>query len=172
MSLMRRPVLQLNASYEALRIIPAMRALTLVTKGKATVELATNKLVYPGIYLPSVIRLLAYRHVPVRLQVTTRRNILMRDGYRCQYCGLKLHRDQATMDHVIPKVRGGPSSFTNCVAACKSCNGRKGEKTLDEAGLKLMKRPAHPSYFTAFYSMDKELQSNWHSDWNIYIRDQ
>src|SRR5579863_4440731 len=91
MSLMRRPVLQLNASYEALRIIPAMRALKLVTKGKATVELATDKLIYPGIYLPSVIRLLVYKHVPVRLQLTTRRNILMRDAYRCQYCGLKFH---------------------------------------------------------------------------------
>ena len=91
MSLMRRPVLQLNASYEALRIIPAMRALKLVTKGKATVELATNKLIYPGIHLPSVIRLLVYKHVPVRLQVTTRRNILVRDAYRCQYCGLKFH---------------------------------------------------------------------------------
>ena len=69
MSLMRRPVLQLNASYEALRIIPAMRALKLVTKGKAVVELATNRLIYPGIYLPSVIRLLVYKHVPLRLQV-------------------------------------------------------------------------------------------------------
>ncbi|MGA3045228.1 MAG: hypothetical protein ABSD67_01285 [Terracidiphilus sp.] len=70
MSLMRRPVLQLNASYEALRIIPAMRALKLVTKGKATVELATNMLIYPGIYLPSVIRLPVYKHVPVGLQLT------------------------------------------------------------------------------------------------------
>ena len=96
MSLMRRPVLQLNASYEALRIIPAMRALKLVTKGKATVELATNKLIYPGIHLPSVIRLLVYKHVPVRLQLTTRRNILMRDGYRCQYCGLKFHGSDLT----------------------------------------------------------------------------
>jgi hypothetical protein len=64
MSLLRRPVLQLNASYEVLRIIPAMRALKLVTKGKATVELATNKSVYPGVHLPSVIRLLVYKHVP------------------------------------------------------------------------------------------------------------
>jgi hypothetical protein len=107
MSLMRRPVLQLNASYEALRIIPAMRALKLVTTGKAMVELATNKVIYPGIYLPSVIRLLVYKHVPVRMQLTTRRNILMRDAYRCQYCGLKFHGSELTLDHVIPRAQGG-----------------------------------------------------------------
>jgi len=113
MSLMRRPVLQLNASYEALRIVPAMRALKLVTKGKATVELATNRLIYPGIHLPSVIRLLVYKHVPVRLQLTTRRNILMRDGYRCQYCGLKFHGSDLTLDHVIPRSQGGKNSWEN-----------------------------------------------------------
>src|SRR5271157_5523339 len=110
MNVMRRPVLQLNASYEALRIIPAMRALKLVTTGKATVELATNRMIYPGIHLPSVIRLLVYRHVPVRLQVTTRRNILMRDSYRCQYCGLKFHGSELTLDHVIPRAQGGKNA--------------------------------------------------------------
>ena len=134
MNVMRRPVLQLNASYEALRIIPAMRALKLVTTGKATVELATKKLVYPGIYLPSVIRLLVYRHVPVRLQVTTRRNILMRDSYRCQYCGQKFHGSELTLDHVIPRAQGGKNSWENLVACCRKDNHRKADRTPDEAG--------------------------------------
>ena len=142
MSLMRRPVLQLNASYEALRIIPAMRALKLVTTGKATVELATNKLIYPGIYLPSVIRLLVYRHVPVRLQVTTRRNILMRDAYRCQYCGLKFHGSELTLDHVIPRAQGGKNSWENLVACCRKDNHRKADRTPEEAGMPLLRTAA------------------------------
>jgi hypothetical protein len=118
-----------------------MRALKLVTKGKATVELATNKLIYPGIYLPSVIRLLVYKHVPVRLQVTTRRNILVRDAYSCQYCGLKFHGGELTLDHVIPRSQGGKNSWENLVACCRKDNHRKADRTPEEAGMPLLRRP-------------------------------
>jgi hypothetical protein len=141
MNVMRRPVLQLNASYEALRIIPATRALKLVTTEKATVELATKKLIYPGIYLPSVIRLLVYRHVPVRLQVTTRRNIFARDSHRCQYCGLKFHGSELTLDHVIPRAQGGKNSWENLVACCRRDNHRKADRTPEEAEMPLLRRP-------------------------------
>ena len=82
MSLMRRGVLQLNSSYEALRVITAKKALTLVSKGVAVVEVPTDILVHRGlgIYLPSVIRLRNYRHVPIRMQVVSRKNIILRDG--------------------------------------------------------------------------------------------
>ena len=148
MSLMRRPVLQLNASYEALRIIPAMRALKLVTTGKAMVELATNKVIYPGIYLPSVIRLLVYKHVPVRMQLTTRRNILMRDAYRCQYCGLKFHGSELTLDHVIPRAQGGRNTWDNLVASCRKDNHRKADRTPEQAGMPLLRRPLPASVHT------------------------
>src|ERR1700677_2828956 len=110
-NLMRRSVLQLNASFEPLRIISAKRALTLLTKGKAVVELPTSKMIYPGIYLPSVIRLRTYRHIPIRLQVVTRKNILLRDGNLCQYCGVKFKSDELTLDHIIPKSKGGGNSW-------------------------------------------------------------
>ena len=148
MSLMRRPVLQLNASYEALRIIPAMRALKLVMKGKATVELATSKLIYPGIHLPSVIRLLVYKQVPVRLQLITRRNILTRDGYRCQYCGLKFHGSELTLDHVIPRAQDGRNSWENLVACCRKDNHRKADRTPEEADMPLLHRPFPASVHT------------------------
>jgi hypothetical protein len=106
MNVMRRPVLQLNASYEALRITSARRALNLVTKEKAVVELATNRMIYPGIYLPSVIRLVVYKHVFVRMQVTTRRNIFMRDSHHCQYCGQRFQASEFTLDHIIPRAQG------------------------------------------------------------------
>src|ERR1039458_2507358 len=116
MNLMRKPVLQLNASYEPLRIIAARRALTLITKGVAVVEVPTSTIVYPGIYLPSVIRLRTYRHVPIRMQVMSRKNILLRDGGRCMYCGQR--SDELTLDHVIPRSRGGQNTWENLVACC------------------------------------------------------
>ena len=167
MSLMRRPVLQLNASYEALRIIPAMRALKLVTKGKAAVELATNKLIYPGVRLPSVIRLLTYRHVPVRMQLATRRNIFMRDGYRCQYCGLKFRGSDLTLDHVIPRAQGGKNSWENLVACCRKDNHRKADRTPEEAGMPLLRRPLPSNVHTGrliLRSMGLEV-----NEWSRYL---
>jgi 5-methylcytosine-specific restriction endonuclease McrA len=139
--MIRRAVLQLNASYEPLRIITAKKALTLITKGVAQVEVPTSIQVHPGIYLPSVIRLRTYRHVPIRLQVVSRRNIILRDGSRCQYCGERLESSELTLDHIIPKSRGGRNSWDNLVAACKKDNHRKADRTPEEAGMKLLHRP-------------------------------
>jgi hypothetical protein len=90
MTLMRKPTLMLNASYEPLRIVPARKALTLLTKGVAVVEVPTSTMIYPGIYLPSVIRLRTYRHVPIRMQVVSRKNIFLRDGERCFGAGTRI----------------------------------------------------------------------------------
>lgn len=141
MSLMRRPVIKLNASQEALRIIPAKRALKLVAKGKATVKLAAKKLIYPGICLPSVIRLLVLKHVPVRPQVTTRRNILMRDGNRCQFCGLRCYGSELTLDHLIPRSQGEKNSWDNLVVSCRKDNYRKADRTPVQAGMPLLRGP-------------------------------
>jgi 5-methylcytosine-specific restriction endonuclease McrA len=167
MSLMRRPVLQLNASYEALRIIPAMRALKLVTSGKALVELAADRIIYPGIYLPSVIRLLVYKRVPMRLQVTTRRSILMRDGYRCQYCGLRLHGSELTLDHVIPRAQGGSNRWENLVACCRKDNHRKADRTPEQAAMPLLRRPLPASVHTSrFILRSMGLEVN---EWSRYL---
>lgn len=139
--MIRRAVLQLNASYEPLRIISAKKALTLITKGVATVELPTSRMIYPGIYLPSVIRLRTYRHVPIRLQVVNRKNIILRDGSKCQYCGQRFESGDLTLDHVIPKSRGGRNEWGNLVAACKKDNHRKADRTPEEAGMVLLRRP-------------------------------
>jgi 5-methylcytosine-specific restriction endonuclease McrA len=140
-NLMRKPVLVLNASYEAIRIVPARRALTLICKGSAMVELPTRIEVYPGITLPSVIRLRTYRHIPIRLQIVTRKNIYLRDGHTCQYCGDKLKADELTLDHIIPKSRGGKSDWQNQVTCCKPCNWKKDDRTPEEWGVKLLHRP-------------------------------
>lgn len=155
----------MNASYEPLRIIAARRALTLITKGVAVVEVPTSTLVYPGIYLPSVIRLRTYRHVPIRMQVMSRKNILLRDGGRCMYCGQK--SDELTLDHVIPRSRGGRNTWENLAACCKKDNHRKGDRTPDEAGMSLIHRPLPQTIHTPrFVLRSMGLEVN---EWSRYL---
>ncbi len=139
--MINRPVLQLNASLEPMRIVRARKALKMVTKGKAVVVVPTNMVVFPGIFVPSVIRLVEYKNVPYRMQQATRKNILLRDGNRCQYCGRKFKPQELTLDHVVPKSRGGKSTWDNLVAACHRDNHRKADRTPEEAGMPLIRRP-------------------------------
>ena len=141
MNLMRKPTLLLNAAFEPIRIISARRALTMLCKGVVTVEVPTNIEVHCGITLPSVVRLLHYRFVPVRLQVTTRKNIILRDGGRCMYCGHPFRSEDLTLDHIVPRSRGGSNEWHNLVACCKKDNHRKGDMTPEEAGMRLIHRP-------------------------------
>jgi len=130
-------------------------------------QTAEPRTIYPGIHLPSVIRLLVYRHVPVRLQVTTRRNILMRDSYRCQYCGLKFHGSELTLDHVIPRSQGGRNSWENLVACCRKDNHRKADRTPEAAGMPLLRRPLPASVHTRrFILRSMGLEVN---EWSRYL---
>lgn len=141
MNLMRKPVLVLNSSYEPIRIIVARRAMTLICKGAAMVEMPTDIEVYPGITLPSVIRLRTYKHIPIRMQIVSRKNIYIRDGHKCCYCGQTFKGDVLTLDHVIPRSRGGKSDWSNLVTCCRADNHRKADRMPEEAGMKLLRRP-------------------------------
>lgn len=167
MTMMRKPVLQLNASYEAIRIVSARRALTLLTKGVAVVEVPTDRMVYPGIYLPSVIRLRVYKHIPIRMQLVTRRNLYARDSYRCQYCGERFRGEELTLDHVTPRARGGKNAWENLVTACKKCNHRKADRTPEEAAMPLLRRPLPLTVHTSRHvlrAMGSEVQ-----EWSRYL---
>lgn len=138
------PVLVLNASYEAISITSVRKAIILVMKGVAHVEATSGKVLRAArmsLPQPSVVRLLEYRKIPLRANVLSRRNILVRDRYTCVYCRKKLSNSELTLDHVIPQSRGGGSDWDNLVAACKPCNNRKGSQTPQEAGLTVPKRP-------------------------------
>ena len=91
--------------------------------------------------VPSVIRLTEYIHIPYERKSLSRKNILLRDHYTCQYCGKIFSPSELTLDHVIPKSRGGSSNWDNLVACCKRCNNRKGRYLPEEAGMRLIKRP-------------------------------
>lgn len=137
----RSAVLLLNATYEPLSICHARRALTLVVKGVALIEEHTGHEVHAGILMPSVVRLKDFRRVPHRVQVLTRRNLLTRDRHQCQYCREIFTPLELTLDHVMPRSRGGLSTWENLVAACKACNREKSNRTPEEAHMPLLRRP-------------------------------
>jgi len=92
--------------------------------------------------VPSVIRLLEYRRIPHQSRALSRKNILLRDRNTCQYCATVLPSGELTLDHVVPRSRGGSSTWENLVACCHTCNRRKGNQFPLEAGMKLMREPA------------------------------
>jgi 5-methylcytosine-specific restriction endonuclease McrA len=150
---LRCPVLVLNASYEPINICAAKRALSLLVKGAARVEESHDRLVHPDFRLPSVIRLGEYRKVPVRRHVLSHRNIFLRDGYACQYCGERFPATKLTLDHLIPRAQKGPSNWGNLVAACHDCNHRKGDRTPGEAGMPLLKSPRPMTLLSSWNQM-------------------
>src|SRR4051812_12101657 len=104
--MIKRTVLQLNQSFEPLRIVTPRRAVELVTRGKARVVVPTSIQIYPGVFVPSVIRLVTYAHVPYKRPVPSRKNIFTRDGGRCMYCGRRASRKNEIvleLEHVVPR---------------------------------------------------------------------
>jgi 5-methylcytosine-specific restriction endonuclease McrA len=140
-------VLVLNASYEPLNVTSVRRAHVLVFKGKAEVveeldePLHSATDTYPW---PHVIRLITYVRVPRAVQrKISRRALFARDGWRCVYCGTTSGR--LTLDHVVPRSRGGDSVWENVVTSCAPCNLRKGNRSLEESGLQLRTHPRAPA---------------------------
>src|ERR1700759_4657807 len=116
---MQTPVLVLNASYEPINICGARRALVLVLKGVARTEEEQGAMLHAArmqVAMPSVIRLLEYRRIPHQTRALSRKNILLRDRNSCQYCGVLLSSSDVMLDHVIPRSRGGNSTWENLVA--------------------------------------------------------
>jgi 5-methylcytosine-specific restriction endonuclease McrA len=109
--------------------------------------------------LPSVIRLLKYYRVPYRMIELSRKNIIRRDNYRCQYCGKKT--STLTIDHVIPKSRGGTDTWDNLVAACVKCNNKKGNRTPSEANMPLLKKPRKPNHIMFLKQFMGTIDDSW-----------
>lgn len=138
------PVLVLNASYEPIHVTAVRRAVVLVLKGVARTEEENHAVVRsPSFSLsaPSVIRLLEYRRIPRQTRALSRKNILLRDRNTCQFCAGVYPSGELTLDHVIPRSRGGTTSWDNLVASCYRCNNIKGDRTPEEAGLRLVRKP-------------------------------
>lgn len=137
-------VLVLNSTYEAINVCTTRRAIVLILKGIARAEERHDGYFHSTrtrIPVPSVIRLTEYVHIPFERKSLSRKNILLRDHNTCQYCGRVHTPGELTLDHVIPKSKGGHSNWDNLVACCKRCNNRKGNALPDEVGMRLLKHP-------------------------------
>ncbi len=167
---LHKPVLVLNASYEPINVCAARRALVLVLKGVAAAEELSQSFVHSSrqaLPMPSVIRLLEYRRIPHQTRALSRKNILMRDRYTCQYCHKALPSSELTLDHVIPRSRAGETTWENLVACCHHCNNRKGSRTPDEAGMKLARPPRPFSLHTSRHLMRLLAKSD--NQWRKYL---
>lgn len=167
---MHAPVLVLNASYEPINVCAARRAIVLVLKGVATTEEINGHTLHASrlcMRIPSVIRLLEYRRIPHQTRALSRKNILLRDRCTCQYCGTLLASSELTLDHVVPRSRGGTSTWQNLVACCHECNHKKGNQSPVEAGMKLLREPRPFSLHTSRHIM----RLIGHSDdkWRKYL---
>jgi 5-methylcytosine-specific restriction endonuclease McrA len=189
--------LVLNRSWVAVNVTTVRRALNLVCRDAARIVapdtfeshdlrswadlkalrgrrmIRTVRLEIP---VPEVILLLTYDELPQRQVPFTRRNLYRRDGYRCQYCGLGRPTEELSIDHVLPRSRGGKSTWNNCVLACTECNRRKANRPPEEAGMILLKHPRRPKWPpTLTFHLGSRKQS-WQrfvneAYWNTELRD-
>lgn len=156
-------MLVLNQNYEAITICNTKKAVILIYLSKAEViakkdglEIKSPSVRFP---FPSIIRLASYVPVKYKKVILSRKNILRRDAHKCQYCGrsdLPL-----TIDHVIPKAKGGDDSWENLVAACTICNNKKGDRTPEDAKMHLIRKPFKPSHIMFLKHFIGQVDERW-----------
>lgn len=156
----------LNQDFSPISVCTVQRAFLLTWLKKTELVEPANgyklKSVSHSFPMPSVIRLTKYVNIPYKGVALTRMNVFKRDNFRCQYCGTE--RD-LTLDHVIPRSKGGKSSWNNLVTACKRCNASKGDNTPEQAGIKLKIKPFRPNYVMFLRDF-----SGFHCDeWRPYL---
>ena len=165
---LNEPVLVLNVNYEPLHVCNIKRAMSLIFAEKAEIihngrgKIHTSTQAFD---LPSIIRLNYMIKRPRPRVNLTKREILRRDDHTCQYCGRTTHA--LTIDHVVPRRLGGGFSWENLVAACASCNRRKGGRTPVQANMKLRQRPTEPPA-SALYRFGRYLQRQ--EDWHPFVQ--
>ena len=155
-------VLVLNATYEPLNICSARRALVLMLKNKAEAVETSDRSYHSAemsFPLPTVIKLGYFVKVPRGgTRKVSKRAVLARDRHRCQYCGSGSH---LTIDHVVPKSRGGGSTWENIVTSCAPCNSRKGDRLPREAGMRLRRNPRPPDPLAFVLTTVGEIHRSW-----------
>lgn len=158
-------ILVLNSDYLPLNVSSFKRAYKLVFKGKAEIIASdeSNPIIgsEKNYDRPTIIRLTTYVKFPYKKVPLTRQTVFKRDNHVCLYCGSK---KELTLDHVMPKSRGGLNSWENLATCCSPCNRRKDDRTPEEAGMKLSHKPYSPSYISLLLK-----SHNMREDWRPYI---
>lgn len=159
-------VLKVDSSFKPIEVVSWQEAFVLTYVGKAWAVEFTDKWVSSAkkrFKLPSVIAL--YRFIDEKFfkLPCTRKNVMVRDGYTCQYCGDQLYNGELTVDHIIPRSKGGKTAWENVVAACIKCNQAKSNHCLKDAPVTLSKIPKKPSYRTMIRLRFKNSNKSWTS---------
>jgi 5-methylcytosine-specific restriction endonuclease McrA len=199
-AVLSRPTLVLNRNWMPIQTTTAKEAISLVAKGNASIidpetyqvhtietwnDVSEAKEIFEGrairsqrlhLRAPEVIVLSEYKGMGERSVVFSRRNIFKRDRYTCQFCNGQPGSKEMTIDHVMPKSRGGRSSWENCVLACIECNSRKADRTPAEAGMKLKTVPSKPSWRILSAVPPQDIQESWEkfldrADWEVELKD-
>jgi 5-methylcytosine-specific restriction endonuclease McrA len=183
--ILTRPVLTLNRHWHPVQVTPAANAFALIMKGSAVIidpetyqehdiltwadaseakaQFSDAVIHTPRLRLivPEVIRLTGYEGQGERSVVFSRRNIFKRDKYTCCYCGAQPGPAELTIDHIIPKSKGGRSEWTNCVLACFKCNAKKADRTLEQTGMVLRKVPKKPKWTALSHIPISQRRMSW-----------
>ena len=191
---LQRPTLVLNRNWQPVNVATVARAISLLWNETARVvdpadyqlydwhdwaqlvpdqDQAFIQAVSQRIRAPEVIALTAFDRVPDASVTFSRRNIFRRDRFTCQYCGDQPTGDALTIDHVLPRAKGGQSNWDNCVLACISCNRKKADRTPQQAGMKLKKAPMRPTW-NPIYSQHSVRFESWskfisEAYWNVEL---
>jgi len=147
MEILNKSTLVLNSAYQPIEKVHWIKAFIKVFQGRArAVEYYSDVVRSPNdeYFIPAVIVCTEFSRLPRRKTTYSRGHVIERDNYLCQYCHRKLTKNSATIDHVLPRSRGGKSSFLNCVASCEPCNAFKADRTPEEAKMKLVRKPRKP----------------------------
>lgn len=164
------PALLLNATYEPLSVVSWKKAITLVLLNKAEILEPQEREVRSAtrsFTLPSVLRLYSRVKVPRRTVQFSRSNVYRRDGYRCQYCTVKFPVSRLTFDHVVPRSRGGQTTWENIVTSCSECNRVKGDRTPTEAQMPLASKPKEPKWWP--FSSSSWDYGDYNERWKTYM---
>lgn len=165
MIIRKNSVLLLNADSTFLNTINIRKSLSLWARGKARILKSSNVVIHPGLNLnqPEVMILNHYIYVPYKFRQVklSREAIMLRDNFTCQYSGARLKKSEIQIDHIIPRSRGGKNTWENLVCSSNEINNRKGNRTPEEAGLKLIKKPSKPTISDLLNNMEKERWSEF-----------
>jgi len=195
-SVLTRPTLVLNRNWQPVSVTTVARSLIMVWNSTArVVDPADYQLyewsdwsattpedgeafvqtVHLKLRAPEVVCLTRYDRMPSHVVTFSRRNLFKRDMFTCQYCGARPRRDELTIDHIVPRARGGHSCWENCVLACVACNNRKADRTPNEASMRLRTKPVRPTWRRLYASPGAPINS-WsrfisEAYWNVELKE-
>ena len=191
MNLNQQTVLVLNKNWQAIQVKNPMDAVTMMYTGAAAALHVDNGVILQplswkewitlpynaeesyiksttlNVRIPKIIILAKFGKVPIKRPKLTKKSIWKRDNYTCQYTGKKIKEDEGNIDHIQPKSKGGKSDWTNLVLTCKDVNYRKGNKTPEQAGLKLIKQPTAPQPDISTNSIENKFNIK---EWDLFLR--